>query len=39
MISVVYSTKKDKPEFKKNIEETCGYKKIKIIQIENDGKM
>ena len=39
MISVVYSTKKDKPEFKKHIEETCGYKKIEIIQIENDGEM
>ncbi len=39
MISIVYSTKKDKPEFKKHIEETCGYKKIEIIQIENDGEM
>lgn len=39
MISIVYSTRKDKPEFKEHIEKTCGYKKIEIIQITNDGEM
>lgn len=39
MISVVYSTRKDKPEFKEHIEKTCGTRNIEIIQIENDGVM
>jgi len=39
MISVVYSTRKDKPEFKEHIEKTCGLRNIEIIQIENDGVM
>jgi glycosyltransferase involved in cell wall biosynthesis len=39
MISIVYSTRKDKPEFKEHIEKTCGTRNIEIIQIENDGIM
>lgn len=39
MISIVYSTRKDKPEFKEHIEKTCGTRNIEIIQIENDGLM
>lgn len=39
MISVVYSTRKDKPDFKQHIEKTCGVKGLEIIQIENDGIM
>jgi glycosyltransferase involved in cell wall biosynthesis len=39
MISVVYSTRKDKPEFKEHIEKTCGLRDIEIIQIENDRVM
>jgi len=39
MISVIYSTKKDKPEFKEHIKRTCGNKKLEIIQIINDGEM
>jgi glycosyltransferase involved in cell wall biosynthesis len=39
MISVVYSTRKDKPEFKEHIEKTSGIRGIEIIQMENDGVM
>lgn len=39
MISVVFSTRKDKPEFKEHIEKTCGVRNLEIIQIENDGLM
>ncbi len=39
MISIVYSTKKDKPDFIKQIKSTCGVKNIDIIQIINDGEM
>ena len=39
MVSVIYSTRKDKPEFIKQIEKTSGVHKIEIIQIINDGEM
>lgn len=39
MISIVYSTRKDNPEFKEHIKKTCGHKKIEVIQIVNDGEM
>ena len=39
MISVVYSTREDKPEFKEHLEKSCGHKKLEIIQIINNGEM
>lgn len=39
MISLVYSTRKNKPEFKEHIQNTCGVRNVEIIQIENDGVM
>lgn len=39
MISVIYSTRKDKPEFIEQIEKTSGVHKIEVIQIINDGEM
>ena len=39
MISVIYSTRKDKPEFIEQIKKTSGVHKIEIIQIINDGEM
>ena len=39
MISIIYSTRKDKPEFIEKIKNTSGVHKIEIIQIINDGEM
>ena len=39
MVSVIYSTRKDKPEFIEQIKKTSGVHKIEIIQIINDGEM
>jgi len=39
MISIVYSTRKDKPDFKEHILKSCGQKNLEIIQIINDGEM
>ncbi len=39
MISVVYSTKSDKPSFMEDIKKTSGIHKIEVIQIINDGEM
>jgi GT2 family glycosyltransferase len=39
MISVVYSTRKDNPEYKKHISNTISVKDYEIIQIENNGIM
>jgi glycosyltransferase involved in cell wall biosynthesis len=39
MISVIFSTRKDKPEFIDHIKKTSGAPDIDIIQIINDGEM
>jgi len=39
MVSVVFSTRKDKPEFIEHIKATSGIHKIEILQIVNDGEM
>ena len=39
MISIVYSTKSDKPSFIEDIKKTSGIHKIEVIQIINDGEM
>lgn len=38
MISIVYSTRKDSPEYKKHIKETIGVRDYEIIQYINDGQ-
>jgi hypothetical protein len=39
MISVVYSTRKDNPEYIEQIKKTCGIHNVDVIQIVNDGEM
>ena len=39
MISVVFSTKSDKPRFIEDVKKTSGVHKIEVIQIINDGEM
>lgn len=39
MISVVFSTKSDKPKFIEDVKKTSGVHKIEVIQIINDGEM
>lgn len=38
MVSVVYSTRNDYPEYKKHIQDTVGIKDCEIIQIVNNGQ-
>jgi len=38
MITIGYSTKKTKPDFKKYLEESSGIKKCQVIEKENPGK-
>ena len=39
MISIVYSTKKNKPEYIEHLKNTSGIHKIEIVEIVNDGEM
>ena len=39
MITVVYSTRKDNPEYIEQIKKTCGIHNVDVIQIVNDGEM
>ena len=39
MISIVYSTKKSKPEYIEHLRNTSGIHKIEIVEIVNDGEM
>ncbi len=38
MITIVFSTREDNPEYKKHITQTIGVKDFEIIQIINQGK-
>ena len=38
MISVVFSTKKTQPKFKKHLEESCGLRNIEILEYINNGE-
>ena len=38
MITIGYSTKKSKPDFKKYLEESSGVKNCQVIEKENPGK-
>jgi GT2 family glycosyltransferase len=38
MISIVFSTRSDNPEYQKHIKETCGVKDVEIIQIINNSQ-
>jgi GT2 family glycosyltransferase len=38
MISVVFSTRSDNPEYQKHIKETCGVKDLEIIQVVNNSQ-
>ena len=39
MISVVFSTRKGKPDFIEHLKKTSGVHKLEVIQIINDGEM
>jgi len=38
MITIGYSTRSSKPEFKKLIQKTCMFKEVEIIEKVNNGK-